>query len=185
MRTFLAADIDEKTKSQIISLLETFKKSETGIKWVSPDGLHITLYFFGEVKEPGLEALESMINESVKEISPFSVLVGGLSGFPSLKKPRVIWAGVDNPSHELETIFSSVRQNITKMGLRVNKEKRSYTPHITMGRVKRRVSSDILKKIDELKDREFGRYQVNNVVLYKSTLTSKGAVYEPLKVFNL
>jgi len=183
MRTFLAVDISEAIKAGITELLNGFRKIDPGIKWVDPGLMHITLFFFGEVERQTLEELEAIAGETVKNRGRFTVGVGGLGGFPTIRAPRVIWTGVNNDTGELVDIYCGIRDRILTAGLAVKTEKRDYRPHITVGRVKRRPERRLLESIEAKKEEQFGTCEAEGLVLYQSTLTRQGPVYKALKEF--
>ncbi len=185
MRTFLAVDLEEDVMDRINLLIQRYKSIDRNIKWVRPENIHITLFFFGEVDEYVLNRLEVLIKKSLESIYTFRVNVKGISAFPSLKKPRVIWIGVENKSHELITIFNAIQKVIKEENLDVNRETRDYTPHITLGRVKGYPNPKLIGEMKRDGEEIFGSFQVKDIVLYKSTLTRGGPLYEKLSVFTI
>jgi 2'-5' RNA ligase len=185
MRTFLAVDISDEVRQSISILIDGFKGLESGIKWVDPKNIHITVYFFGEADESTVKALEAIIEESIKGMSSFRLHAEGISAFPSLRSPRVIWVGINNKSGELRTLFSRVGDGIVKGNLQVNMENREYTPHLTLGRVKRRPDKRLIEEIEKHGSEPFGSFSAGRIVLYRSTLTRNGPVYEPLREFSI
>lgn len=183
MRSFLAVDIDSRVKSEINRFLEKLRRVQESVKWVQQDNVHITLYFFGEIDDPTLQALEGVVQSAVLGLSSFSVGIEGLSAFPSTSRPRVIWLGVRDATGTLKRIYSAVYEQIMACNLDVEREKKGYTPHITVGRVKERTAPKLIDELGTSRGIYFGDIAVNSVVLYKSTLTRTGPIYEPLRVF--
>ena len=185
MRIFLAVDIDRKVKNGIISMIEYFKGSNRALKWVKPENIHITIYFFGEVAEKDCILLQQLLTKALMAIHPFSVSVKGVSGFPSLARPRVLWVGIDNPTKELETIYSLVGKHLQESTVGISQDTKSYTPHVTIARIKGPFDRDELRKLESYREQEFGNFQVNQVLLYQSILQRAGPLYEPVKIYEL
>ena len=184
MRTFLAVDISEETRAGIAALLRNFRKTGSGIKWVDPGLLHITLFFFGEVDENLLQRLEAVTEDTVQKTARFTIKAGGLGGFPRLESPRVVWAGISNETGELKDIYRGIRERVAAEKLPVKTDARQYTPHITIGRVKSRPDQRLLESIDAQKDTQFGTFEAEEVVLYRSVLSRGGPDYTVLKKFR-
>jgi len=185
MRVFFAVDIDNDVKNEVEMLVESFKKIDDRIKWINVSNMHITLYFFGEIKEDVLSPLMNLIEKSLKEIDRFSISVRCAGGFPNIARPRVIWLGIENKSGELIKIQHNIQNllKINSMGIRI--DNRDFTPHLTLGRVKGRCNQRLINRLSDLQDENFGTFEVCDTVLYKSTLKSSGAVYEKIRVFQL
>ena len=185
MRTFLAIDIRDEVRKKVSFLIDRFKGLDSGIKWVNPDNIHLTIYFFGEIDENTKTMLEDIIETSLNGIGSFSLTVEGISAFPTMKYPRVLWVGITDDSGELDTLFKAVRGGIEEKNLHVNREKRDYKPHLTLGRVKRRPGNRLIKEIEKYSAELFGSFNVNSVILFRSTLTRNGPIYESLRTFTI
>jgi 2'-5' RNA ligase len=185
MRLFLAVDIEPQVKERLKGFVETYSRRTKAARWVKPENIHITLYFFGEVGEKNSIPLQQLISKALTAVHPFSVAIRGVSGFPSLSRPRVLWIGVDNPSNELHAMYTLVDRHLRESGIDVQVDNKGYTPHVTIARIKGTFDDKLLDELKTSEDREFGGFQVNNAVLYQSTLTREGPRYEPVKVFQL
>lgn len=184
MRTFFAVDIEDEIRTSISLLIDDFHKVEKNIKWVKPENIHITIYFFGEVQDTDLNELEIILKNVVKGLQPFIVTIKGISAFPSMERPRVIWIGVQNPTRELNTIYDRINRGLNETGLKIKRDVKGYTPHLTIGRVKGKYDKRVINEIQDKRDMEFGIFQVKNIILYQSILKREGPIYKPLKIFN-
>jgi 2'-5' RNA ligase len=185
MRTFLAADIESGVRQKLSDALKRFVDVDRKIKWVKPENIHITINFFGEVDEKTKLTLEKVIEETSKSIQPFSVTIGGMSAFPSMKSPRVFWIGVEDASGTLKKIHKEIDRSLLHYRLKVKREKRDYTPHLTIGRVKVSFDKNILNIIAQYSEHLFGTFQIKDIVLYRSILQPIGPLYESLRVFKI
>jgi len=131
--------------------------------------LHITMKFFGETDK--LVSIKEKLSELEGEIAPFSVSLKGIGAFPSAQRAMVLWVGIEEGQNNLKELFSSIENKIVNLGF--EKEDRAFSPHITFGRIKKGKYS-----LPENLDFSFDSFPVNELTLFKSTLTPKGPIYE-------
>ena len=87
--------------------------------------------------------------------------------------------GLENVEN-LEKISIKIDEETSKLGF--EKEKRKFSPHITLGRVKSAKNKDrLLQIISKYQDIKFGNIKVKSIELKKSELTPKGPIYTTLK----
>ncbi|BDB97904.1 RNA 2',3'-cyclic phosphodiesterase [Saccharolobus caldissimus] len=176
MRLFIGIDVPQMPK--ILELLELIKNSGADIKLVEPYNIHITLLFLGEIRDDRLED----VKDSMKGLNfnSFNVTLKGLGAFPNLTRPRVVWVGITEGVQQLKQIRTYIYSELLKRKIRPEDEK-DFVPHLTLGRVKS--YSSILNLVNLINDNintEIGKFSVNNVILFKSTLTPKGPIYDKL-----
>jgi len=178
IRSFIAVDIKEEIKRRILSKIQDILKSrDPSLKLVQPENIHITLHFLGEINSV-------MINQISKEIdhisfNPFLVGIRGIGVFPSLRRIRVVWAGIKKGALELETLFYQIEKRIVKLGFSSNQKK--YSPHLTIARMKARRTNDrLIQSIKEFEDYDFGFTKVDSLELKRSVLTPRGPIYSTL-----
>jgi 2'-5' RNA ligase len=151
---------------------------------VKPEATHQTIKFLGETPQDRVDALVRSITEVCKNVEPFPIAVAGLGAYPDLRRPRVIWAGVREMSGTLRSLWMSAEKTTENLGW--PREKRGFSPHITLGRVKGAINLDRLSEIiRSLESEQWGDQEVRDLVLYHSRLETKGAVYEKVHVFPL
>ena len=185
MRLFLAADIDRDTNARVNEIIARLRAIDPSVKWVRPENHHITVYFFGETDEATKDSIERILEESAAGIGSFPVRIGGVSAFPTVERPRVLWIGVDNPGGELAKLYETVRASVRREKLSVKEEERGFTPHLTIGRVRERCSPALVREVKRSAEAAFGEFQVGAAVLYRSVLGRDGSVYTPLKTITL
>ena len=186
MRTFLAFEVDKDVHNRVLQLTGQFKNMDRNVRWVRPENAHVTIHFFGEVEQVDVPEIESIIKKATEHISPFVVEVHGISAFPSLERASVIWYGIVMHENLLE-VYNAVRDGLMGKNLVEKLETRRYTPHLTAGRVRRRINPKLLQEL-RLHGREsFGSFTVDSLVLFKSTLSGsgRGPFYEKLSIFQL
>lgn len=184
VRAFIACSLDEGTRERIRELCVKLKKTDTGIKWVRPEAMHLTLRFLGEIGEDEVELAGEAMQEAAAGASPVRIEVGGYGTFPAGKKPRVIWLGLKKGGPELYSIFERLEDALQAGGL--GPADKPFRPHLTLGRVKSpRGVNRALKILEELAEGSFGDFTAGELVLFKSELHPSGAVYTPLKKVEL
>lgn len=178
MRTFVAIELPQEFTSKIDQLQAVLRKTKADVSWVKPQNVHITLKFLGEVKEEKIDEVYQATEKSVNGIGSFKVNLQGLGGFPNLKRPRVIWVGVEKGKEILAELYPKVEEEFFK--IRFAKENRSFTPHLTIGRIKS--PKNLEKLASEITKTSFqtDEFEVKEVVVMKSTLHPTGSIYTPL-----
>lgn len=177
IRCFIAIDVDNpEIVSKIMDIQKKLEVEGTKLKQVEPENLHLTLFFLGEQPPKIVERVQEVM--STVSFKPFVMKLEGLGAFPSYERPRVIWIGVTKGFEEVQEIYRSLRPKLQAIPLRLESEE-TFVPHITIARVK--FSGYALKRIiTSLKDVELGFQEVKSIKLKKSTLTSRGPIYETL-----
>jgi 2'-5' RNA ligase len=184
MRTFIAIDLDEEIKKAISEFIQKLDRGDKHIRWIKPQGMHLTLKFLGDITKEKISDVESALSKTVKDHRPFQLSMKGTGTFPPGKKfPRVLWIGVEE-NNTLEEIQSRLESDLER--LHYPREKRKYHPHLTLGRVKIPYHLEsVLALLDKNKEREFGDMSVNRITLFLSTLKPTGAEYTKLSEYTL
>lgn len=175
LRLFIAVPIPQGMKESLKVLQASWKAKAQGVRWVKPEGLHITLKFLGNVHEEKLEGIKEAMRKALSGFTPFEVRVKGTGAFPSTKNPRVLWVGVKDEEGKLKGVFNALEKALQKWGF--PREDRPFSPHLTLGRVKGKGDFSFL---EEGSDLDFGPLLVEEVILFKSDLKPEGAEYTPL-----
>jgi 2'-5' RNA ligase len=173
VRTFIAIDLTPEVRGRMQGPQEKLAGCRARLTLVKPPSIHITLKFLGEIDEKTL----ALVKEGLSGIrhEPFEVSLGRVTGNPP-SSPRVIWAEVRDEG-KCRRLFGLVEDALAPLG--IPREKRPYTPHATLARVKRPDPS-LLPVLKCLEGEEFGSFTVSCIKLKKSTLTPEGPIYEDL-----
>ncbi len=151
------------------------------VRWVPTGNIHLTLKFLGDVSPANVEMLSQMLNAEVSQHESFTVKFGGLGAFPNSRRPRVVWIGIQAPAG-LEALQHGIEAATAALGY--PNEKRPFSPHLTIGRVKQNTGPAGIQKIrnmlEETKVGSLGSAQVSAVHLFISDLKPTGAVYTRL-----
>ena len=184
IRAFIAIEIEQHIKDALIRVQDKLRTSEADVKWTTPNDIHLILKFLGDVPPSDIEAISLVMAKSVTGIPPFPIDITELGAFPDILFPKIVWAGVTKNADTLVKIAKDLDSNLTK--LKIKKEERPFSPHITLGRERSFRGKDKLSAALEQTDLPSGLTQmVSSLTLFKSTLTPQGPVYEILKTFEL
>lgn len=182
IRTFLAIELPEEIKTQLRNIQGRLKSDVTGIRWTRPEGIHLTLKFFGNVSENDIAGIMETVGEKTKDVRPLALNVGTVGAFPNFKRPRVIWLGISGEVERLSVLQKEIDTDLETLGFQ--KETRGFRPHLTLGRVKSPKEVKGLSKItEEEKSYAAGSFIAGGLTLFKSDLAPKGAIYTKLAYF--
>jgi 2'-5' RNA ligase len=184
IRSFIAIEISEVLRQRLREFLRELKSTGADVKWVRPEGIHLTLKFLGAVEQDVLERLSLVLRPAVERLDPFELKAQGAGCFPSLRNPRVVWTGligeedaVSRLQREIETITA---------GLGFPAEDRPFKPHLTLGRVKSpKGKIPLIRMIEANSHLDLGSFRAERVILFRSDLRPEGAVYTKLQEFFL
>jgi len=178
VRGFIAVDVEEPALLGALGGVQRgLMATGADIKCVESENIHITLRFLGDVGEGRLDGLKSLVEGL--ELRPFSVEFRGVGVFPSLRRPRVVWAGLAAGAVGLAEVFRRLEDGVVGLGFR--REGRGFSPHVTLGRVRSgRNREALIEEILVLSEEPLGEMVVERVRLKKSVLTPKGPIYSTL-----
>ncbi len=149
VRSFIAIPVSNAGIEALEQVVKGFD-SEIGrhVRWVRSEGIHLTLKFMGDIPASTVERVLEALPPVVARFSPFEISISGLGVFPNPRRPRVLWAGLDGGLEALSELQQAVDDAVGKLGL--PKEQRAFSPHLTLGRVRRDVAEGQLRKIGEV-----------------------------------
>ena len=181
MRVFLAIELDSETRSALETFQRQLQELLPSINWVRPQSWHVTVKFLGEIEESQLEPIQQAVKEAVSHYTSFSLRIEGFGGFPHLRMPRVLWAGVSGQVEELHLLALHVDETLSPLGFPL--ESKPFRAHLTLARIKDRArevgveltKSDVLENVPF-----FGNLTVDRLCLFKSELNPTGANYQRL-----
>lgn len=180
MRAFVAVEMSEAIRAALGKLITELQRFDAPVKWVKPESIHLTLKFLGDVADASLPAAMEILNKCVAGVAPFQLAVKGAGGFPSLRRPRVLFVGAEDTSKTAAELARRLNREMTRAG--VPREDRKFRSHITIGRVRRpRPMGALAQRLEALADRECGSMTVDRIVLMQSQLTATGPIYTPVE----
>lgn len=176
MRLFVAINLPTDLRQRLWEATAPLRAAGYPVRWVASDGMHLTLKFLGEVKADREPQVVAAIGAAVQGGKRFTLPVGGFGAFPSVSRPRVLWAGCE-PVPALELLEHRVEQEMEQLGFPV--EGRAFHPHLTLGRAQRDASRGAFQDLEERMNALLfdGEAWVDSVDLMESHLGRDGARY--------
>ena len=180
MRIFVALDVPEAVRAALAELSARLAKVCPSARWVRPGGVHITLKFIGEVPADRFEKIRHALGE-LPNFPPVNLRFAGLGFFPSARRPRVFWAGVEG-GPTLAELASAIEMKLDPLG--IDPEKRAFHPHLTLARFEPpRGIPALTAAVEALGSPEFGSETFTEFHLYQSVLKRSGAQYTRLVTY--
>jgi RNA 2',3'-cyclic 3'-phosphodiesterase len=184
LRAFIAVEIPLGLRESVCKATASLQNGVgSAVRWVPMENMHLTLKFLGDVSPANVEMLSQMLRAEADLFHCFDLRLIGLGSFPNLKRPRVLYIGIQAPA-TLEALQRGFESASRRLGY--ESEERVFSPHLTIGRVKHasRVTATeqqtIRRAIEETRIDSLGTARVDSVHLYKSDLKPTGSVYTRL-----
>lgn len=179
----LAADVREALAALQAQLR---RRGLERLRWVRPEGIHLTLKFLGETPSDKLPAIREALAESAKGVPPHRLSLGSLGTFGNRRGPQVVWVDLKGELAPLRQLQRQLEQGLEAAGF--PREKREFSPHLTLARVRPEsapaMAPLIATALQEVQS-PGSEMEVREVSLIRSTLGPGGAVYERLAAFAL
>lgn len=176
MRLFVALTPPPDVQRVVWEAFAPLRRRELPVKWVPPEGVHLTLKFLGEVDETRQPALIAALGAAARGVRPISLAVREAGVFPDLDRPRVFWAGVESDP-ALELLADGVERGFASLGFAT--EARAFRPHLTLGRAARSARPRDFAEVGEMLNglAVEAVAVLDGVDLVQSVLGPAGAVY--------
>ncbi|MBN1889880.1 MAG: RNA 2',3'-cyclic phosphodiesterase [Thermoflexales bacterium] len=184
IRAFIAIELAQSILTQLSAVQSQCKAALPAgcVRWVRPGGIHLTLKFLGDVPTAQLDTIKAALAEAAGTSPTFSLEVGHLGCFPNLRRPSVVWVGIQEPGGALVRLQCAIESAVARLGY--PSEKRPFSPHLTLGRVSRQARPGELRRLGEFVESavigRLGQMDVDEVVLIQSVLKPSGAEYTTL-----
>ena len=197
MRTFIAIELPESVQQAIEArrshVAATLRDAGVtrGLRWVAPEKIHLTLRFLGDTTPAQRHTLHDQLSALAAHHAPFALTVAQLGCFPNLRRPSVIWLGVDGDEAALHALQAETERAAQAAGF--DAESRAFSPHLTLARVdrdlptdSRRALSTVLSQLDSGADTTAApSFTVTSFVHMQSVLKPTGAEYTVLARYVL
>ncbi|HZT23656.1 MAG TPA: RNA 2',3'-cyclic phosphodiesterase [Verrucomicrobiae bacterium] len=188
LRLFVAIPIPEAVRNEIAPVQDELKRLAPAhtVRWVKPEQFHLTLKFLGDVSVEEVKALQQAVGSVCAARPALALRAYGLGFFPNARLPRVIWAGIGDDAGKLAELHAQVDAATRMFG--VTSETASFSGHATLGRFKkfpRREMENFLRRVEALRERDFGSWTAGAVELVRSELAPDGARHTVLASFAL
>jgi len=188
IRAFIAVELPEEARRRLFQAIELAGgQGLSGVRWVRPEGMHLTLKFLGEIAPSMVERVTEALQAACQGAGPFQLALSHVGAFPDLRMPRVLWVSLSGELEPLRELQGRIESAMQRLGFPA--ERRRFSPHITLGRVRDGVSPGQRRRVGDA----FGKtsvegaspWHVEGVSLMRSTLTPEGAIYDHLSQIAL
>jgi len=180
-RLFVALEPPGPLRRQLAALAAELRRlggrAAAEVRWVPPEQIHLTLQFLGNAPEERLPEVQRAVEQAAAAAAPLHLLVRGAGGFPSARRPRVLWAGVEGDLAPLAGLARELGRSLAPLGF--PPEERPFSPHLTLGRAGEGVPG-LAGALAAVRDRDLGTWRAAEITLFRSHLSAAGARHEPL-----
>lgn len=187
LRLFVACELPDEVRVSIGEIIDQLReRSGNAVRWVRPEGVHITLKFLGEVPQRQLPAVKMALHEAVTRHQPFNLEFSNIGMFGGREGLRIMWVGIAGDVLRLEALVRDVNTALAVVGFQP--EKRPFRPHLTLGRVRDEISTRQRAEIEVAVGRQEvppSSWRTSQVSLMRSRLLPTGARYDVMGTFGL
>jgi 2'-5' RNA ligase len=175
MRIFIAIKLTQNLKASLSAIQKILNKHTAAVKWVNPENIHITLRFIGNASPQQIEIFKKTIEKVAEQYSKFNAIVDGFGFFPNFIKARVFYLTLSEPE-KITAIAKALNKQLKKVGLPTDKR---FKPHLTLARLKNSKNAKIISEnIKQIQLKQ--NIDIDNITLYQSNLTPRGAIHQEL-----
>ena len=182
MRCFIGLPLPESYQLGLREVIDRWRsRTRSRISWTKPGNWHVTLKFLGEINE----AVTAEVRDALRDpVAPRFALRGGGGGyFSDTRNPRVIWVGLAEGEEKCRNVASEIDKRLVEMGL--PGERRVFTPHLTLGRVKQAARDPWDDLLHDLRGTRWPRAEIARIVLWASRLGPSGPHYREIATSEL
>ena len=188
VRSFIAIELSEEVKAGLSQLQSCLKSgTQTHVKWVDPNSIHLTLKFLGIIAVNKIGDITKAMEATVQGVPPFQLELKDLGVFPNLKRVQVAWVGLSGEIDKLKLLQQRVESNLAPLGFAP--ENRPFTPHLTLARLRESTSPQERQEFGQLftsaKLEVTRPMKVDSLSLMRSQLAPGGAIYSQLSSVGL
>lgn len=178
IRTFIAISLTDDIRRSLAELITELRKTGADVKWVPAEKIHITLKFLGNTDDSLIPKIKERLIKKLSHFNTFYIKIGGVGCFPSERRPRVLWVGIEN-SDALRSLQKDIDAEVSGLGFAA--EERPFSPHLTIGRVRsQRGITEMPGTFAKFRFSDFGVLEVKSIHIMKSELKPAGAEYSSL-----
>ena len=184
IRLFFAVELSPQAREAVAAMQDHLRPCGRGVKWVEPKNLHFTLQFIGDVSSAAVAAFCREAQQVAAAHASFTLQPATIGAFPNLRRPQTLWVGAAEGAKELTGLAEDLCETLHRAGLAAP-ESRPFTPHCTIGRVKRGADTRELAAALSGQDFDGGSAPCTGFALIASTLKPSGPEYTRVASFAL
>jgi 2'-5' RNA ligase len=176
IRAFIAITPPTTLQQSIAEVCRVLQRLALPWRWVTPDHIHLTLRFLGNVPDESVPSLLQAVEQAAQGHTAFPLRARALGCFPHPARARVLWVGLDDPGQALGRLNTRLTAALTPLGF--PPEDRPLHPHLTLARAHHRMpASRLLPMLQTYHNWDFGEFLVTQVHLVQSQLQRGGALH--------
>jgi len=192
IRSFIAIELSDMARAGLARLQSRLKETLPlkTVRWTDPKNVHLTLHFLGDLPEDRLEDVSRSVRDAAAAHTPFSLNLSNLGCFPNTRRARIVWVGVTGDIDHLVALQSDLGDRLKK-GVGFEPESRAYSPHLTIGRVKKDLPRGQLRELGQILENQIpgvghlASLRVDCIHFIRSDLKPDGPIYTSLAKGNL
>ena len=192
IRSFIAIELSDHARTELTRLQERLKDimPAVSVRWGIPKNIHLTLHFLGDLSIDHLETVSRTVRDVATTIPSFSLSLGNLGCFPNTRRPRIVWVSVSGETEILVRLHRELGNQLQKR-IGFKPEARPYSPHLTIGRVKKGIPQQRLREMGQILEQEIPRagelavLPVHHILFIRSDLKPVGPIYTSLTKAHL
>lgn len=175
MRLFIAIQLSDEVKTALRKAQRMLAAFDRVVRWLTPEQMHLTLKFLGEVENGAVTEVSAAADLAAEPCPPFEMVIAGAGCFPPRGRVRIVWAGIDEPSGALAAYSEQLEERCAEIGF--ERERRPFSPHLTVGRVREDPTGGRLRQAVEQTRVGPVSQRVDALCVFQSTLKPQGAEY--------
>ncbi len=168
LRLFAALAVPD----EVAQLLLNRQRDLPGARWRPAEALHVTLRFFGEIREDMADDLDGELSRVAG--APLTLELEGVGAFGEGRDIHAVWAGVAENA-ALRQLAGRCEAAARRAGLAP--DRRTYRPHVTLAYLTRPDPAEVAAWIQRHNLLKSPAFEVSRFGLYSSHLSSKGSSY--------
>jgi 2'-5' RNA ligase len=182
-RLFFSVDVSPAVAAAVEAHKEMLRRvlADDMVRFTDPSQSHVTLRFLGEVDPERQEAALSAGRRAAMLGAPFEMALESIGYFPDGRRPHTLWIGTGAGGTQLVTLARQLTDELAKEGFAA--EERPFVPHLTIARIKGRLSSRTLDALHGAMRPPECRLIVESFALMESRPSGRVHVHTPVEVF--
>ncbi len=189
IRAFVAVELSDELKRALRNVQAKLKDAPGAheVRWVTPDNMHLPLKFLGDTAAARVPEFTAAFQQAVAGITPFDLTAHALGCFPNVRRPNVIWVGLEGDLSRLMELAKRIDDACARLG--VPREERPFSPHLTLGRIRREARpadrAELGAAVEKFPRADYGPIHADAVHFIQSDLRPSGPVYTNLTTIQL
>jgi 2'-5' RNA ligase len=185
MRCFIAIEIPDKIKDRLEKIQTNLRRAGIRASWVKRKAVHLTLVFLGKISPEQINQVAVILRNLSELPGSIEVKLSHLDAFPNLEYPKVAWIGLIGETERIKQLDSQIRNKLIKE--KIPFDPKLFVPHLTLGRLrfKPRQRRRIAQTLSQFQLKERPKFEISQIALVESQLTSQGPIYTILETIKL